>query len=64
MKTFRLDAGYPTLLIMDAQSQQHISYERPCKYDQLVSTTRPHCERLCQVVHEENVSGMETFSSK
>ena len=41
-----------------AQSQQHITYESPCKYDEFVSTTRPHSERLRQVIHEENVYGM------
>ena len=30
----------------------------PCKCDQLASTTRPHSERLCQVINEENVYGM------
>ena len=38
-----------------AQIQQHIYFEGPWKYDQLVSITGLHSEWLCQVVHEENV---------
>ena len=70
-KTLRLDADYPTLLIMDVfKGQMTPAVLNMLKANdifltkvQLVSTTRTHSERLCQVVHEENIYRMVCFKN-
>ena len=72
-----LDADYPALLIIDVFKGQmtpavmnlfkanniFLTQVTKSQSHQLVSTTGPHSEHLCQVVHEENVYGMVCFKN-
>ena len=73
----RLDTDCPALLIIDVfkgqmtpavlnlfkASNMFITKVTKSQSHQLVSTTGPHSEHLCQVVHEENVYGMVCFKN-